>query len=123
MMSARDKIGKRLAGPELTPADVKQLQAVLDGLQRLESDWSLIESRCVGLPSTLVHGDFRPKNVYLRPNGAGLACYPIDWETAGGGVPAADLTRIDLATYWSVAREWREGLSLATVHRLGHVGT
>ena len=122
LMSARDKIGKRLSGPELTPDDVTLLRAVLDGLQRLESDWSQIESRCVGLPATLVHGDFRPKNVYLRPNGAGLACYPIDWETAGWGVPAADLTRIDVATYWSVAREWRECVSLDTVQRLANVG-
>jgi aminoglycoside phosphotransferase (APT) family kinase protein len=69
-----------------------------------------------------VHGDFRPKNVYLRPAGSGIACYPIDWETAGWGVPAADLTRIDTTVYWSVAREWREGLTLDTVNRLAQIG-
>ena len=122
LMSAREKIGKRLSGPDLTPDDVTLLQGVLDRLQRLASDWRLIESRCVGLPATLVHGDFRPKNVYLRPNGAGLACYPIDWETAGWGVPAADLTRIDVATYWSAAREWRVDLSLDAVQRLANIG-
>jgi Phosphotransferase enzyme family len=122
LMSARDKIGKRLSGPDLTPNDVTLLQAVLDRLQRLASDWSLIESLCVGLPATLVHGDFRPKNVYLRRNGAGLACYPIDWETAGWGVPAADLTRIDVAAYWSAARESRADLSLDTVQRLATLG-
>ena len=122
LMSARDKIGKRLLGPELTPDDVTLLRAVLDRVQRLASDWSSIERRCVGLPATLVHGDFRPKNVYLRPNGAGLACYPIDWETAGWGVPAADLTRIDVAAYWSAAREWRADLSLDAVQRLAKIG-
>jgi hypothetical protein len=122
LLSAREKIGKRLSGPDLTPDDLTLLQAVLDRLRRLASDWRLIESRCVGLPATLVHGDFRPKNVYLRPDGAGLACYPIDWETAGWGVPAADLTRIDVATYWSAAREWRVDLSLDAVQRLANIG-
>lgn len=122
LRAARDKIERRLPGPELTREDIAMLQGVLAVLSALELRWTRVEAMCTGLPPTVVHGDFRPKNVYLRPNGNGLACYPIDWETAGWGVPAIDLTRIDVATYWECAREWRPGLELDTVRRLASVG-
>jgi len=122
LTSAVEKLTRRLLGPDLAPDDVKLLRGIAELLDGLAQSWSEVEQLCVGLPATVVHGDFRPKNVYLRSNGNGLACYPIDWETAGWGVPAADLTRIDVAAYWSVAREWREDLSLDAVDRLAHVG-
>lgn len=122
LRAAREKIERRLPGPDLTAGDVAMLQRVVALLDTLEFCWSQLEGLCVGLPATLVHGDFRPKNVYLRANGTGLACYPIDWETAGWGVPAADLTRIDIAAYWSAAREWQVGLDLQTVLRLRPLG-
>jgi hypothetical protein len=122
LRGARDKILQRLPGPDLTRDDVAMLQEVVAVLSALESRWGLIDGLCTGLPATLVHGDFRPKNVYLRQNGRGLTCYPIDWETAGWGVPAADLTRIDMTTYWACAREWRAGLELDTVRRLVVLG-
>lgn len=122
LRAARDKIERRLPGPELTQDDVAMLHGVVAVLNALESRWDRVERLCVGLPPTVVHGDFRPKNVYLRPNGHGLACFPIDWETAGWGVPAADLTRIDATTYWACAREWRIGLDFDTVRRLVSVG-
>jgi len=120
--SALERLERRLAGPELTADDVTLLDGVVDMLRRLAARWSDVERLCVGLPDTVVHGDFRPKNVYLRPAGNRVACYPIDWETAGWGVPAADLTRIDVAAYWSVARDWCPGLSLDAVYRLSHLG-
>ncbi len=122
LTSATEKLERRLSGPDLAGADVTLLRGIADLLEGLAARWSEVEDMCVGLPATVVHGDFRPKNVYLRPAGERLACYPIDWETAGWGVPAADLTRIDAAVYWSVAREWREGLSLDTVLHLAHLG-
>lgn len=122
LRSARDKIEQRLPGPELTRDDIAMLQGVVAVLNALELRWTRVEAMCLGLPPTVVHGDFRPKNVYLRPNGNGLACYPIDWETAGWGVPAIDLTRIDVAGYWACAREWRPGLDLDTVRRLAGIG-
>jgi aminoglycoside phosphotransferase (APT) family kinase protein len=122
LCAAREKIQRRLPGPDLTADDVTMLQGVIAILDGLEARWGLIDGLCEGLPATLVHGDFRPKNVYLRANGHGLACYPIDWETAGWGVPAADLTRIDVATYWACAQEWQAGLDLDTMQRLVSIG-
>jgi aminoglycoside phosphotransferase (APT) family kinase protein len=122
LVSAGEKLEQRLSGLGLIPEDLTLLRGVADQVRRLAARWSDLEQVCVGLPATVVHGDFRPKNVYLRSNGNGLTCYPIDWETAGWGVPAADLTRIDVAAYWSAAREWCRGLSLDAVHRLAQVG-
>lgn len=122
LVSAADTLTRRLSGPDLAGADVTLIRGIVELLHGLAARWSEVEQLCAGLPPTVVHGDFRPKNVYLRPSGDRLACYPIDWETAGWGVPAADLTRIDTAVYWSVARDWREGLSLAAVLRLAHIG-
>jgi len=98
------------------------LHGVVAVLNALESGWSQIHTVCVGMPATMVHGDFRPKNVYLRTYGSGLVCYPLDWETAGWGIPAPDLTRIDLNAYWASAREWQPGLRLETVQRLRTLG-
>ena len=120
--SALERLERRLAGPELAADDMRLLDGVVDSLSKVAGRWSDLERQCVGLPETVVHGDFRPKNVYLRPAGNRLACYPIDWETAGWGVPAADLTRIDVAAYWSAARDWCSGLSLDAVGRLAHLG-
>lgn len=122
LVAAAEKLDQRLSGPGLVGEDVTLLRGVAEQVRALAARWSDVEELCGGLPATVVHGDFRPKNVYLRCTGDGLVCYPIDWETAGWGVPAADLTRIDVGAYWSVAREWREGLSRDAVSRLAQVG-
>jgi Phosphotransferase enzyme family len=57
----------------------------------IESAWPLIEQACVDLPSGLVHGDFVGKNVRLQRLNGNDATIPFDWESAGFGLPAADL--------------------------------
>ncbi len=90
-----------------------------------------MEESCAAAPATLAHGDFRPKNVYVR-DGAddGPRLLPIDWETAGWGVPAADLApqrhcyrpQVDLDAYCRVVRERWPGFDLKLAHRLMWVG-
>lgn len=67
------------------------LEAVLTQLDQFEARWDRIEECCAEVPCTLVHGDFRPKNAHVREAAQGLTLYPMDWETAGWGVAAADL--------------------------------
>ena len=102
--------------------DVAGLDTIVSLDDLLEARWARLEEACDGAPSTLVHGDFRPKNAYLRHGGAGVALFPIDWETAGLGIPAADLTRVDVTAYWRVVREWWPGLALQDIQRLATVG-
>jgi len=114
-------IRANLVNPALTD-DAAMLGRLASDLDRLEGAWAALERASTGLPATLVHGDLRRKNLYIR-NGAGLpSLYAIDWETAGWGVPAADLARIDLPTYWSVVRSVWPDVRLEDVRRLGAVG-
>jgi len=118
----REKIRQRLASPALlTGPEVAMQQSIVALQDALEARWSWIERSCTGLPATLVHGDYRPKNVHLQAGGAGLVCYPTDWETAGWGVPAADLWRIDLQAYSSGVRECWD-VSPETLERLARIG-
>jgi aminoglycoside phosphotransferase (APT) family kinase protein len=75
-----------------------------DALERLEASWSAVVRDADLLPSSLVHGDFVPKNVRLRPragagDGATVDVLPIDWETSGFGPPAIDLAGCDDVAY------------------------
>jgi hypothetical protein len=47
---------------------------------------------------------------------------PIDWETAGWGLPAADVPLGDIMAYWAVVREHWPRLDLHTIQRLADVG-
>ena len=98
----------------------------------LERRWPELEACCRGAPVTLVHGDFRPKNVHLQPSvSSGRVCV-LDWETAGRGVPAVDLAppkglclrnHLDLVTYLSIARVRWPALSIESIDRLMTAGT
>jgi hypothetical protein len=76
-------------------------RALLDELRRLldrvHACWDAICGPCAAVPRTLVHGDLARKNCRLRATPAGLTVVAVDWETAGWGPPAADLS--DWARY------------------------
>ena len=52
--------------------------------------------------------------------GAGLVAF--DWETAGWGPPAPDLTKIDVEAYWSEVRESWRAVRFETVLEWAGVG-
>jgi Phosphotransferase enzyme family len=122
LRAARDRITRRLEHVATLGTDSAPLDEIVVRLDSLARQWSAVERACTGLPATLVHGDFRPKNVYVRTIEGRLECRPIDWETAGWGVPAIDLTRIDVATYWGLARNWLIGLDPDRVRQLAGLG-
>jgi hypothetical protein len=51
-----------------------------------------------------------------------MTVLPIDWETAGWGLPAADLARVDVDAYADIVREWWPGVDITAVRRLARVG-
>jgi hypothetical protein len=123
LRAARAAIDANLGNPFLEAGDVDLLRRMISDLKALEGGWAGIEQACAGVPATLAHGDFRGKNAYIRKGRDGLALFPIDWETAGWGVPATDLTRVDLPSYTSVIHAcWWPDVSLQTVERLASVG-
>jgi aminoglycoside phosphotransferase (APT) family kinase protein len=104
---ARESLLSAVDDAALSPVDRTGLRVVIDICQRAASRWKRIEAACASMPRTLVHADFQPKNLFLRPGSGGLTLLPIDWEYAGWGVPALDLgtilrkgfTATDLAAY------------------------
>jgi hypothetical protein len=104
----------------LDRAGRSRLDGIVSQLDLLENRWQRITALCEDAPTTLIHGDFRPKNAYVRRDGAGLAAF--DWETAGWGPPAPDLTRIDPVAYWSAVRESWPAVSRESVFRWVSVG-
>jgi hypothetical protein len=123
LRTAHGTIRANFDNPALPAGDADVLCRIAADLEALECDWADIERACADMPVSLGHGDFRPKNAYVRQGRDGLGLFPIDWETAGWGVPAADLVRIDLPAYASVVQtSWWRGARLEDVERLAAVG-
>src|SRR5262245_2176015 len=122
LRSGRRNLLAGLDNPFLAGEEADVLREILRLHDRLEDVWSRVEASCEGLPPTLVHNDFRPKNAYVRSGPLGLQLFPIDWETAGWGQRAADLTRVDLAAYMSALGEGSPDLDLGAVPRMAKVG-
>ena len=124
LVTARNDIRASLANPaSLEAADIDLLQGIAGDLDAVECDWADVERICASVPSTLVHGDFCPRNAYVRHGRDGLAIFPIDWENAGWGTPAVDLFRIDLPEYVSIVHTcWWPDVCLEAVQRLATVG-
>ncbi len=108
LREARDAIRRNRRHPELTDRHGQTLDALARRLDELEICWSALESFAASCPRTLVHGDFSPKNVYVQSQASRRVLLPIDWETAGWGIPAVDLApacgypmhcHVDLAIY------------------------
>lgn len=131
LCTGRETIRLHLDHPAVTPEDREVLESVAEQCDALAQGWAEIERFCATVPATLVHGDFRSKNIRVRALASGPALFPLDWETAGWGVPAADLAAprgrtpaelVDLVTYAAVARESWPALDAAALGRLVTVG-
>jgi thiamine kinase-like enzyme len=132
LRSARLAILRNLTNPALGVDDRTVLNTIVSQCDTLEAGWKRVENCCQRIPSTLVHGDFRRKNVFIRTDDrTGTNLFPIDWETAGWGVPAADLApsrsryaghHLDLPTYLSVVRECWPSVDMPTLQNLVSVG-
>jgi hypothetical protein len=122
LRAGRQTILGSLSNPALKGDEWAVLETIIAQCDLLERRWRQVEKWCEGIPSTLVHGDFRPKNARVRIDPAGVTLFALDWETAGWGVPAADLPRVDIGAYWSVARECWPMLDSRAMERLANVG-
>ena len=131
LRAGRGGILGNLGNRALDEGDRAILNGLITQLDALESRWCEIERACAGLPLTLVHGDFRPKNVRVRGDDSDATLYALDWEMAGWGIPAADLAGafhpgmtvpIDPEAYLDVVRvRWRN-MDRAALHRLSILG-
>jgi hypothetical protein len=122
LQSARDVILSNAANPSLSSDDRALLETAVDHCGHLAANWSHLAQVCEGMPQTLVHGDFIGKNVAVRSSRNGIIFLPYDWEKAGWGIPAEDISRVDIHTYWSTVRSHWPGTSAKAFRRLASVG-
>jgi thiamine kinase-like enzyme len=92
--SAQEGLGRALQHAALSESDREVLMRILASLGRVEEEWHRVEDTCADMPSTLVHGDFVPKNVRVRRRGRRSELVVFDWETAGVALPAVDLAML-----------------------------
>jgi hypothetical protein len=119
---ARETIVQSLPNPSLSRSDAATLEAILLSCDCLQARWSVLEEICGVLPHTLVHGDFGAKNVRVRADSEGLRLLPLDWDSAGWGICASDLSQTDVLAYWSIARARWPALEPDALTRLATVG-
>lgn len=120
--AGRGRVLRTLRATPFPQSEAATLNAIVAQCRAIEENWPRVEALCDGVPHTLVHCDFQPKNVFMTRQGANLSLWLIDWEMAGYGPPAADLTRIDLDTYWSSIRgAWRH-VTFEAIERLARAG-
>jgi hypothetical protein len=106
------------------------LRAIAEHCEFLEMHWARIEQFCEGIPRTLVHGDLSLWNARIQADQRGQRFLVMDWESAGWGVPAADLAQFagnaltpDIAAYWSMAKDYWRGHDINDLDRLSGLGT
>jgi len=131
LQEGRERIQRNLGNPGMTAADVELLAAVVRTLDRAQSRWDAIARACAVLPDTVVHGDFRPKNVRIREEATGSVLYALDWELAGWGSPVVDLgpargavatPLLDPEVYAYAVRGHGPALDRRAIERLSRLG-
>ncbi len=71
------------------PASLTSLiDGVVDDLGRVEARWPSLAALIGSTPHVVAHGDCLPKNIHVA---ADEAVIPIDWGSAGVGIPGFDL--------------------------------
>jgi hypothetical protein len=126
---ARTMTSEKLGHPALSADDRQILKAIALHCDFLETHWGRIEEFCTRMPQTLVHGDLSLWNACIRGNHSGKRLLVMDWESAGWGVPAADLAQFagnaltpDIAAYSSHAQQYWPRLNQSDFRRLGELG-
>jgi hypothetical protein len=134
LRSLRDHVTGSRENPLLKAHHLEVLESIASRCALIESRWDVVVELCERFPRTLVHGDLSPKNVRVRRSDAGSVFLPFDWESAGWGIPAADVSHLripprdhlslspDLDTYWELVREVVPGFSRNEVDRLAALG-
>jgi hypothetical protein len=122
-------IGRNLDHPAFSHEDRMLAERLLLDLAAIEARWPSLDQICQESWNTLVHGDLMPKNLRLRVHDGKVVVLPFDWETAGWGVPAADLAGFaghsegpEVNAYLSALTPSWPQMDVATVQRLARVG-
>lgn len=82
-----------LSGPCAAGTAHQLTLRMLDFCQRLAQQWHSIDSFCINMPQTVVHGDFKEDNMKVIRDGDSVRLVVFDWGQAGWGAPALDAAK------------------------------
>lgn len=118
----RERIRRNLANPVLGEDDRAILAGIVEQCGAAEALWPRIQACCDAVSPTFVHADLHAKNIHVSRDGNALL--PFDWESAGWGPPAIDLSLrgLDLHAYWVTVRGTWPELELGLLEQLAVVG-
>ncbi len=129
LRSTRETLRQHLVNKELHADDLRRLETLAAQFDAIEAHWHELGEKCDGLPPTLVHGDFVTKNVRVHADATGLVLMVFDWEYAGWGVPATDLSQFiggtvspDLDVYGTAVSGPLRALAGRNARRLAECG-
>jgi hypothetical protein len=129
--NGRRMILVNLDNPGLLADEIVLLRSLVALCGTVEQRWEELEEICATAPTTLVHGDFEPRNVFVRGSSGGLdrqRLLVIDWEESGWAVPAVDLApwrqqlMLDLEIYCRIMQRRWSVFDLRMARRLIWVG-
>ena len=104
-----ENLSRYLQQVTLPEPGLAAIEKALSLCDSLESHWNHVQRWCECMPRTLVHADFKPKNIVIRSVPDGLELVAFDWEHSRWGILAEDLAYIDLAAYYAVVQHyWRD---------------
>lgn len=121
------QLAQGLKNPALNLASARVVNSILDALALIEQRWIRLENVCTGLPCSLVHGDFRPKNVRIVIRDGSPELIAFDWETSGVAFPAADIAMLpgdehERRHYLSLVRNAWPGVRWDEIDLMDRVG-
>lgn len=127
LREARLGVNLCITHPEIRDTSINAFKQLIDHLNLIEDEWDCIEEVCDGIPQTLVHGDFVPKNMRITGSGKNTHLLVVDWETAGTAPPAADIFMIpggrsELRAYHEQLKMVWPAISWCDILRLYHIG-
>jgi aminoglycoside phosphotransferase (APT) family kinase protein len=126
--------GAQLRHPDWNQDGQHVLHRVSGACSAIDQRWSRLEAICFGVSASVVHGDFKQKNLRVDSVCAPLGLMAFDWAHCGWGVPAVDLARTatsdrplsanpDLDVYHAMAAEEQPSLTSSRVAALAVAGS
>jgi aminoglycoside phosphotransferase (APT) family kinase protein len=105
-----------------SPDAVRAAVGIAESCGELRNRWSAVTNLCSTVPSTLIHGDFVPKNVRVLEVDGMTEAVPLDWGSAGSGIVPIDLAYIDARAYRNTLQLRSSGLSVEGALQLSSLG-
>jgi thiamine kinase-like enzyme len=122
-------IQTNLSNPALNRDGLSVLQRTLEQCAQLMQHLPALKSFCTGIPSTIVHGDFKEDNLLVTTREAVTWLQPFDYGFSGWGPPSLDLAKFlsysvapDLDAYLTIVRKDWPYMDEDMVYRIGYIG-